>query len=473
MNEMVPGSGSVGLLSEDALLSVLERLSRVEANLIGVTIGTPTLAAERVFVSAKSELGFLWSSRPGIHEVGIGELFRFGSGNGHKWPEVVQHAGNVCGKFQGVGIGACAIEPRFYGGVSFVPGEATSAVWNGFLDYDFVLPRILYHSNLEANRACLTLFATRTELESSTKREELAQCLYQNVHSDDEQKSGGNVTVLQVLSARRNPNRDSWNQLVQEATRLLATGELEKVVLARELILTCIGVPNISRVLRRLLGRKDGSVCFAFRCGAATFLGATPERLVSRQGSHIYTEALAGSAAADDPVAIDSLLNGEKDRREHAIVVNEIVSRLLALGAVTSVPEAPELCRFGPVVHLRTSIKATRLDSPHVLVIGDRLHPTPAVAGIPTESALEFIRRNEPFQRGRYAGPVGWFDCNGDGELVVALRSGLIRGCEVRLFAGAGLVVGSEPSSEWRETELKFGSFLDALGLCSGSGLLP
>ena len=466
MNETVPALGAVGSLSANALLSVLERFSRVEANLIGVTIGTPSLPAERVFVSAESELGFLWSSRPGIHEVGIGELHRFASGNEHNWPEVARRVGNVCGKFQGVGIGACAIEPRFYGGVSFAPGTETSAVWKGFLDYDFVLPRLLYRSNREANRASLTLFATRTELESTTKREGLAQYLYQTVHSDSEQQSDGNLTALKVLSAQYNPNRDTWNQLVQEASQLLGTGELEKVVLARELILTCIGAPNVASVLRRLLGRKDGSVCFAFRSGAATFLGATPERLVSRQGSHIYTEALAGSAAADDPVAIHSLLNGEKDRREHAIVVNEIVSRLLALGADTSVPESPELRQFGPVVHLRTSLEATRLDSPHVLVIGDRLQPTPAVAGIPTEAALEFIRRNEPFQRGRYAGPVGWFDCKGDGELVVALRSGLIRGCEVHLFAGAGLVVGSEPSSEWCETELKFRSFLDALGLC-------
>lgn len=466
MKETVPAPGSEASLTADALIAVLYRLARVEANLIGVTIATPTLAAERVFISAESELGFLWSSRPGIHEVGIGELYRFASGGEQKWSDVPQHVSNVCGKFQGVGIGACAIEPRFYGGGSFAPGAETSSVWNGFLDHHFVLPRLLYRSNLQTNRASLTLFATRAELERTTKREELAQCLYQTAHPHNDPQSGGNVTKFKVLSAQHNPNRDSWNQLVQEAARLLSTGKLEKVVLARELILTSIGIPDVTSVLQQLLGRKDGSVCFACRSGGATFLGATPERLVSRQGSHIYTEALAGSAAADDPAAIDSLLNGEKNRREHSIVVNEIVSRLLALGANTSVPVAPELRQFGPVVHLRTSIEATRLDSPHVLVIGDHLHPTPAVAGIPTESALEFIRRNEPFQRGRYAGPVGWFDCNGDGELVVALRSGLIRGCEVHLFAGAGLVIGSEPSSEWCETELKFRSFLDALGLC-------
>jgi menaquinone-specific isochorismate synthase len=214
-----------------------------------------------------------------------------------------------------------------------------------------------------------------------------------------------------------------------------------------------------------LLDRGDGSVCFAFRSGVSTFLGATPERLVSRRGPLIRTEALAGSAAADDPAAVETLRLGDKDRREHAFVVNEIVERLLMLGAEVSVPEKPALRQFGPVLHLRTSIEATRLDAPHVLVLAHHLHPTPAVGGIPLQVALDFIRNNESFQRGRYASPVGWFGCNGDGELVVALRSGLVRGREIRLFAGAGLVNGSEAQAEWRETELKFRSFLDALGV--------
>lgn len=242
-------------------------------------------------------------------------------------------------------------------------------------------------------------------------------------------------------------------------------GELEKVVLARELLLCCSSAPDIEGILQRLLGRRDGSVCFALRKGSSTFLGATPERLVSRKGSLILTEALAGSAAANDPLAVESLISDRKNQLEHSLVVREIVSRLKALGAEIGEAGMPTLRRFGPLVHLQTSLMARKLGAPHVLQLAEHLHPTPAVGGVPRQQALEFIRNHETFDRGRYASPIGWFDRNGDGEFSVALRSGLLFGDKLRLFAGAGIVDGSDPDAEWCETELKFRSFLEALEL--------
>jgi menaquinone-specific isochorismate synthase len=311
------------------------------------------------------------------------------------------------------------------------------------------------------------LFAARAELSDAQTRERLAHRLFEVARLVDLQPNEENPP-LGVFREQQNPAHDLWNAQVNAAVGLLRAEELEKVVLARELVLECEAPLDVAMILRRLLGRNDGSVCFAFRNGGSTFLGSTPERLVSRCGHRISTEALAGSAAADDPAAVEALVHGDKDRREHSIVVRDIVSRLQAMGAQVTTPAAPELRHFGPIVHLRTVIEATRLDAPHVLALGYHLHPTPAVAGIPTQRALEFIRMNEPFQRGRYAGPTGWFDLHGDGELVVALRSGLVRNREIRLFAGAGLVNGSEPNAEWRETEIKFRSLLDALGVYRG-----
>jgi isochorismate synthase len=276
-----------------------------------------------------------------------------------------------------------------------------------------------------------------------------------------------NHPATRLLRRSDNPNRDRWDDHVREACRLLALGDLEKVVLAREMLLCCSSAPDIGAILEQLLERRDGSVCFALRRGSSTFLGATPERLVSRRGSQILTEALAGSAAASDPAAAQALLSGRKNQLEHSLVVREIMARLRSLGAEVAETTAPKLRAFGPLVHLHTSLIARKQAPPHVLQIAEHLHPTPAVGGIPRERALQFIRLHEDFDRGRYASPVGWFDRNGDGEFSVALRSGLLCGREARLYAGAGIVRGSDADAEWSETELKFRSFLDALGLAT------
>ncbi len=457
-------------VSADSLLPVLERLSRVPADLVGVTIGVRVLAPERVFIAAEPEPAFLWSGSPGVCEVGFGVLHRFTNCSDGNWSELAYEANNLCRSFQGLGIGACSVEPRFYGGASFVPGGTRNETWSAFADHEFVLPRMLYRLDSSRGRASLTLFALRGDLEDPAKRQALAGALCRSAQLGGEGRSPGNSAIWVIQSREQNPGYETWAQQVLRATELLQDGRLEKVVLARELVLRCSSAPDVAAILGRLLNRNDGSVCFAFRSGAATFLGATPERLVSRHGPLIRTEALAGSAAADDPAAVQTLLDGDKDRREHAFVVNEIVARLKSIGARLSVPARPALWQFGPVVHLRTLLETSQFDAPHVLALAHLLHPTPAVGGIPLPAALGFIRAHESFERGRYASPAGWFDCHGDGELVVALRSGLVRGHEVHLFAGAGIVKGSEAAAEWSETELKFRTLLDALGVYPGLG---
>jgi len=470
MNEIAADGDSQRSVSAEVLLAVFGRLLRTHADLVGVTVGARVFAPERVFTATDPEPAFLWSSSPGICEVGLGALHRFTERQQAHWPDVAQEAKRVCSSFQGLGIGARSVEPRFYGGASFVTGAPSSAAWAGFCEHEFVLPRLFYRCDAKRDRASVTLFASRGELEDVTRRGELADLLHFAASRGSGRHPTGHVPPLEIRSCGQNPDRATWATQVRCATDLMERGRLEKVVLARELVLECNRNPDIAGILRHLLNRSDGSVCFAFRSGMSTFLGATPEWLVTRRGCKIRTEALAGSAAADDPAAIEKLRRGDKDQREHAFVVKEIVARLAALGAEVSVPDEPSLRQFGPVLHLRTSLEASRLDAPHVLLLGHHLHPTPAVGGIPLQTALEFIRQHESFRRGRYASPAGWFDGAGDGELVVALRSGLVRDRAVHLFAGAGLVRGSEAEAEWRETELKFRSFLDALGVYPSLG---
>jgi isochorismate synthase len=243
----------------------------------------------------------------------------------------------------------------------------------------------------------------------------------------------------------------------------MKNGFLEKVVLAREITLSFDTAPSICQMLERLTRLAPETTRFALRRGPCTFLGATPERLVMRLGSEIRTEALAGSIRATDTGAADQLFHSDKDRHEHHLVVEEIERKLCSLGARAERSPHPQIRQLRQVLHLFTPITARLLGPPHVLTLAAKLHPTPAVGGVPEPAARQFIRHHEGFERGFYAGAIGWFDAAGDGEFLVALRSGLLEGITFRLYAGAGIVSDSDPEREFDETQLKFESLLDAL----------
>jgi isochorismate synthase len=203
-------------------------------------------------------------------------------------------------------------------------------------------------------------------------------------------------------------------------------------------------------------------VRFVFRWAGAAFVGATPERLLHKRGLSLTTEALAGTIAA----GVDSehrLQGSAKELEEHRHVVSTITGVLEPLCTVCRVASAPEIRRLKRLLHLRTPIAAELRAETHVLELLARLHPTPAVGGVPTERAVEWIRQHEPFDRGWYAGAVGWFDAAGDGDFAVALRSGLLLGREARLFAGGGVVKDSVPLEEYEETNLKLAALRAAL----------
>ncbi len=459
-NEWIRGDATTLRHSLDL---VLTRLSLTGSAHLGVTIAAPVLPPARLFLEMPHETAFLWAAHPDCCEIGLSSATACDGKGPDRMQSIIEKADQFSGHFQGIGLGASAMEPRYFGGFSYDPLNCGSTDWSSLCDAEFILPRILYRS--VANQASVTLFVSRSEISNPQNRAKYLELLLSFAAIPPNCPDSCNRRTASLLRRCDNPIREKWDQHVGEACRLLKRGDLEKVVLAREILLCCSSAPDVSAVLARLLARRDGSVCFALRRGPSTFLGATPERLVSRRGTQILTEALAGSAATSDPVASQTLLSDSKNQLEHSLVVREIMARLQALGAELSVPEAPELRQFGPLVHLYTLLKARKLAAPHVLLLGEHLHPTPAVGGIPIQRAMEFIRNHEDFDRGRYASPVGWFDRNGDGELAVALRSGLITGHEVRIYAGAGLVRGSKADEEWSETELKFCSFLDALGL--------
>jgi len=261
----------------------------------------------------------------------------------------------------------------------------------------------------------------------------------------------------------------AYAEAVRQALKLEAASVFTKIVLARTRELrTSTGLHPL-RVLNGLRARFADCYAFSVANGAGqSFIGASPERLLRVGGGVMTTEALAGSArrgatASEDAALGGALLHNEKDVREHRLVLDSILRRLAPLGIAPECTARPSLLRLANVQHLHVPVRAALPAGVRLLDVLARLHPTPAVGGTPREAALPHIRELEGFPRGLYAGALGWVDARGDGEFFVGLRSALIDGPQARLYAGAGIVAGSQPEKELAETDLKFRAMQDGL----------
>jgi menaquinone-specific isochorismate synthase len=260
-----------------------------------------------------------------------------------------------------------------------------------------------------------------------------------------------------------------WERAVAAAVERIKAGRLQKVVLARDLYASAPGLIDERLLLDRLAARYPD--CYTFAC--AGLVGATPELLIKRQGAQISSLVLAGTAPrCDDPdrdAALGTaLLASAKDTEEHGYAAAGVRQSLAPLCDQLTVAPRPELLRLANVQHLATAISgrlAVRDDgtTPSVLALADALHPTAAVCGTPTETAMELIRELEGMDRSRYAGPVGWVDGAGNGEWCIALRCAEVDGTRARLFAGGGIVADSDPAAELAEAQAKFRPMQSAL----------
>ena len=261
----------------------------------------------------------------------------------------------------------------------------------------------------------------------------------------------------------------SWSAAVATAVDRIGAGELAKVVLARDLLVSADAPLDPRRLLQRLADRFPD--CWTFAVDG--LLGATPELLLRRDGCRLSARVLAGTAprgagAADERLAA-ALLGSAKDRSEHALAVDSLVEALQPYCATLHAPEEPELLTLANVRHLASDVTGTqRRSGPRsragLLELVGAVHPTAAVCGTPTPDAAAMITELEGMDRGRYAGPVGWLDARGDGEFVLALRCAELVGDDgARLFAGCGIVAGSDPAAELAETQSKFAAFQAAL----------
>ncbi len=254
-----------------------------------------------------------------------------------------------------------------------------------------------------------------------------------------------------------------WLEAVDTATRMIRTGHVAKVVLARDLLVWSHAPLDPRALLQRLADRFPD--CWTFACDG--LVGATPELLVRRFGDDVTSLVLAGSAPrgrdeAHDAALAAALLASDKDRDEHDLAVTSVRDSLRTRCADVRAEDRPWLLRLANVQHLATTVRA-RAGGATALELAGALHPTAAVCGTPRDAAMTTIRRLEGMERGRYAGPVGWVDGRGDGELGIALRCAEVEGSRARLFAGAGIVAASLPEAELEETRLKLDAMQTAL----------
>jgi isochorismate synthase len=284
------------------------------------------------------------------------------------------------------------------------------------------------------------------------------------------------VAVRQALGSRGR-GREAFQRAVFELLALFAQGSLQKVVLSRALDLDLASEVDLQAILRHLLHAHPTAYRFCVPLpDGSSLIGASPELLVRKRGRTVVTNPLAGSVARadceDEPSALEYLRRSPKNMLEHRLVVDEVRQVLERFCQALTVPAAPSLLPAGALWHLSTVIEGTLVDpGVNALALASALHPTPAVCGSPREAALEAIARLEGYDRGLFAGATGWMSASGDGEWAVSIRCGVVRGRSARVYAGAGIVPGSVPAQEWRETAVKLAPMLRTLGLAPLEGV--
>jgi menaquinone-specific isochorismate synthase len=473
----------------------LQRAIDSAPGLVVITVPAPVAPLEAL--ACASEYAVLWDPPSGTRYAGIGKAVELAASGRDRITALVRAAEPLwprlcCIEHPGV----APARPRLFGGFAFAPGAAQTQVWRDFGDARFVLPTWLYarepateESGPEegVERAALSLTVDTAALAGASNADRASflarhMAAFERVSGMLEQAArqradagagegagmGAEVESATVLETEE-MDPAAWRQQIRDIHSAIDAGRCDKIVAARCTMVELSRAADPALVLAALGRRYADCYRFGYRFGpGAMFVGAPPERLIARVGDRVFTEALAGSIATEpghEQAAAGALLASGKDRSEQDFVVQTIRAVLGPLCKELEVPAEPEIRALRHVLHLKTPITGTLARPAHVLDLVAALHPTPAVGGVPTDAAMAWIAEREPASRGWYAAPVGWFDDSGQGEFAVAIRSGLLCGGRAYLYAGAGIVRGSDPDAEFAETRLKQRAVLDALGV--------
>jgi len=359
--------------------------------------------------------------------------------------------------------------PRYFGGFRFDPNEVNrngDSLWRPFGMGMFLLPRFEVIKDADSCRLiCNVTLATPGEKSPTRILDELDSLVLDTRTIED--------TEVSTCHRADEPSRMDWTKKVEDALRLFAADKLQKIVLARMVSLDFRSQPNWWQILKHLREKSVNSYLFGFQPSADTiFLGASPELLYHRRGRAVESEALAGTRPrgvtagaipnGEDKRLEQELLHSDKDLREHRFVADSLEASLRTVCRDMTVENRVSVRKLARLQHLVSAFSGTLLADVSDLDILKALHPTPAVGGYPEDAALREITRLESFDRGWYAGPIGWVGGD-EAEFAVAIRSGLVSRNRLVLFSGAGIVEGSTADNEWHEIDTKIDSFLSMM----------
>ena len=434
------------------------------------------------FEASESQDRFYWE-RPAegrsITAFGCAEAIE-AEGEG-RFAEASERAEHLFARLHVSGQGAPATAgPFLVGGFAFANTASTEPHWRNFPTGRLVLPEVAIA--VAGGRGWCTVVRPVQpfrDAQSGTRARAICDDLRAGL-----EKAGRSLANRSLIDASTAPIAEAGDPLdyhacadrthteyraqVEAALREIADGGFEKVVLARSISVSEKGDYDPCALLDTLRRAHPTCAIFAVARPGVVFLGATPECLVRLVDGRVETASVAGSAPRGRSPEEDlelgrQLRESKKEQTEHAFVVRALCDALTPYCDALEVRESPRLMRLQDIQHLETPITGHLRARRSILELLGSVHPTPAIAGAPREAALEWLNANENLDRGWYSGPIGFADSQGGGEFYAALRSAVLRGNEARLFAGAGVVDGSDPEAELRETRLKLRAMLAPL----------
>ncbi|MEI7889738.1 MAG: isochorismate synthase [Actinomycetes bacterium] len=390
------------------------------------------------------------------HLIEVGGSDRFGSAAA-EWRELVSNAEADDPE------GDAGVGPIAFGGFAFADEVPAAGPWGMFGAGSMVVPQLSFVRRGEEIHLTVQTVVSADDLEQEVVSRALALIGRLDLSATLDGRDGPHSSVGTRISSALSPAH--YVGAVGTVVDAIAEGTVSKAVLAREVLVEREQEHDPEAVMAVLREVFPSCFLYAVGRGTSTFVGASPELLIRREGLRAATVALAGSAprsadpAVDDHIA-ERLLRSEKDRAEQRIVTERISEALDPVSVWVTAPDEPTMAKVANIQHLASPIRAQLRSSVSAVDLVGRLHPTPAVGGEPWTAAKDLIARCEGLDRGWYAGPIGWTDASEDGEFCVALRGALLRGREARCYAGVGVVEGSIPEAELAETELKLQAIL-------------
>ncbi len=433
----------------------------IAGKILQVEVRIPTLEPLNWLARQSGDVKTYWSDRTGsltIAGVGIADLIA--DDRSISYPQIFRQLRQS--------LSPLFPQVRYYGGIGFSQDRSLSPTWKLFGNYRFIVPRFEIRSDgIDTYFACNFRSESLTDLPSDRQTSQLEQILAELSQLDLKLGSKNSDPVLPLVIDRvDSPNERDWQQNIDFALATFPELEIDKIVLARQSTLTFTDYLQPQAILLALQPHNPRSYHFCFQIDPTTaFIGTSPERLYQRHDRILATEAIAGTRHRGESSQVDrqlseNLRNSAKDLHEHQLVVDNLRGILIELCDRVEIDRQLTILKLNKVQHLYTQCQGVlkpEIDDAQILPL---LHPTPAVGGFPRPQALKLIHKLESFERGWYAAPVGWVGYD-ETEFAVAIRSGLVDRDRLLLFAGAGIVSGSQAEEEWAEVENKIRHFTD------------